>query len=311
MQTKKKKRKEVKELTSYELFNLMQDTRSRQIIVDLRKKRAFDDSHIDSSVNFPHDLSTVKLSESTKQWMEWIKQCIQSQSFGKIDIVFDIVFVTDISQKKQQGRIKNENNDEEEEEKKKKSDQIINKNDSLKDWLLAIETTINKPINQKISANYLYNEHYMNGKLYPSLIEPFHIWLCNWGIANNPLLAKQLEYVYKERSQKSDVRCHYFRVPIVDDREQNLLQHLHDATDWMHAALLEKKDVLVHCRHGQSRSASVVIAYLIKYQHMTLDQAWDYVKQRRDRIAPNPGFREQLERFEKFVVRQYTNSIQT
>eukprot|EP00978_Attheya_sp_CCMP212_P024580 scaffold77469_cov50-Attheya_sp.AAC.5 len=57
--------------------------------------------------------------------------------------------------------------------------------------------------------------------------------------------------------------------------------------------------VLVHCQMGISRSSSIVIAYLIRYHQMTLDEAYEYVSRRRPMICPNPGFWHQLGVFEK------------
>lgn len=56
---------------------------------------------------------------------------------------------------------------------------------------------------------------------------------------------------------------------------------------------------LVHCVAGISRSASLCIAYLMKYQKMTLDQAYYHVKKRRPVIRPNVGFWRQLIEFER------------
>ena len=46
----------------------------------------------------------------------------------------------------------------------------------------------------------------------------------------------------------------------------------------------EKKDgkILVHCREGVSRSATLVLAYLIKYQDMSLKDALTHVRSKRD-----------------------------
>jgi protein-tyrosine phosphatase len=50
----------------------------------------------------------------------------------------------------------------------------------------------------------------------------------------------------------------------------------------------------VHCAAGVSRSASFVIAYLIKKKEMLYPDALKYVKERRRVICPNGGFKKQL-----------------
>lgn len=45
---------------------------------------------------------------------------------------------------------------------------------------------------------------------------------------------------------------------------------------------------------GVSRSASTVIAYVMKQHNWSLDEAHAYVKKRRGIVKPNEGFRQQL-----------------
>ena len=57
--------------------------------------------------------------------------------------------------------------------------------------------------------------------------------------------------------------------------------------------------VLVHCQAGVSRSATIVIAYLMKTCNMNFEQSLSFVKLQRSVIDPNNGFRRQLMQFEK------------
>eukprot|EP00879_Flechtneria_rotunda_P008761 GHRR01009176.1.p1 GENE.GHRR01009176.1~~GHRR01009176.1.p1 ORF type:complete len:325 (+),score=116.85 GHRR01009176.1:219-1193(+) len=56
--------------------------------------------------------------------------------------------------------------------------------------------------------------------------------------------------------------------------------------------------VLVHCRAGISRSASVVIGYCMWKDKLTAKAATLSVRQVREVVWPNPGFKRQLEQFE-------------
>lgn len=56
--------------------------------------------------------------------------------------------------------------------------------------------------------------------------------------------------------------------------------------------------VLVHCRGGRSRSATIVIAYLMKTYHWSLQQAYKHVQSRNPKISPNLGFMGQLINYE-------------
>lgn len=50
---------------------------------------------------------------------------------------------------------------------------------------------------------------------------------------------------------------------------------------------------------GVSRSASLCIVYLIKYERMSLRQAYHYVKSARPIIRPNVGFWKQMVDYER------------
>lgn len=86
----------------------------------------------------------------------------------------------------------------------------------------------------------------------------------------------------------------YCDLPIDDSPSQDLTNYFETATRFIEKSRIQKKNVLVHCRAGRSRSAAMVIAYLITYQHQTFTQAFEYVKQCRPNISINSGFLNQL-----------------
>jgi len=57
--------------------------------------------------------------------------------------------------------------------------------------------------------------------------------------------------------------------------------------------------VLVHCMAGVSRSASVVIYFLMKEKGLTFQQALDMVERKRPVVNPNIGFTKTLKEVEK------------
>ncbi len=58
------------------------------------------------------------------------------------------------------------------------------------------------------------------------------------------------------------------------------------------------KDILT----GVSRSATIVLAYLMKYHHNTLKEAYLYLAEKRPQICPNEGFLIQLIRYEDELI---------
>ena len=51
-----------------------------------------------------------------------------------------------------------------------------------------------------------------------------------------------------------------------------------------------KKNVLVHCHAGISRSAAILCAYLMTKHYWSYEQALNFIKKRRNRVKPNENF---------------------
>lgn len=90
-------------------------------------------------------------------------------------------------------------------------------------------------------------------------------------------------------------------VQLLDLPESNLISSLDQCFTFIDNAIQTGGCVFVHCNAGISRSASVVIAYLMKKQGMRYQQAFLYLKEKRTTISPNPGFAQQLKDYEKML----------
>lgn len=84
--------------------------------------------------------------------------------------------------------------------------------------------------------------------------------------------------------------------PIPDEETAQLAPVLRDAVPFIDEAIRGGGRVLVHCARGQSRSASVVIAYLMATCRWSLDEAFAAVVAQRRSVKPNAGFMRQLRR---------------
>lgn len=100
-------------------------------------------------------------------------------------------------------------------------------------------------------------------------------------------------------------RQHY---DIDDDHRQKISDILDVIADDISTSLNEGKTVYVHCFMGISRSASMVVAYLVKHENMTLQEAIDFVKEKR-RIGINLNFKEQLQKWESKMSRGASGSV--
>ncbi|XP_031572661.1 dual specificity protein phosphatase 14-like, partial [Actinia tenebrosa] len=87
---------------------------------------------------------------------------------------------------------------------------------------------------------------------------------------------------------KISIKC--MRVKVNDDPECNIGRHFDNVADKIEEVNKKSGRVLVHCVAGVSRSSTLVIAYLMKYQKMNLKDAYTMVKEKRALINPNRGF---------------------
>ncbi|XP_048508668.1 protein phosphatase Slingshot isoform X4 [Athalia rosae] len=90
----------------------------------------------------------------------------------------------------------------------------------------------------------------------------------------------------------------YLNVRVYDDEKTDLLKHWDDTFKYITKAKKEGSKVLVHCKMGVSRSASVVIAYAMKAYNWDYTQALKHVKNKRSCIKPNSSFVSQLETYQ-------------
>jgi protein-tyrosine phosphatase len=103
-------------------------------------------------------------------------------------------------------------------------------------------------------------------------------------------------------------KFNYKIIQIDDLPNQNLQKYFDSAHKFIDEALSEntedniKNKVLVHCQVGMSRSATIVIGYLLrKFPEMTLSKAHRFVKSKRPIVNPNDGFMRQLKSFERIL----------
>ncbi|XP_061601225.1 dual specificity phosphatase 29-like [Cololabis saira] len=91
-----------------------------------------------------------------------------------------------------------------------------------------------------------------------------------------------------------DMDIKYFGVEADDKPTFNMSQYFCPAAEFIHEALSHPQSkVLVHCVMGRSRSATLVLAYLMMKRSLTVVDAIDHVRQHRC-ILPNHGFLKQL-----------------
>ena len=171
------------------------------------------------------------------------------------------------------------------------------------------------------------------GRLYPSLIARqcgTCLFLSNFGVASDPhvyyalqikfvvncsrdlpfvdevasILRSQKTLTESQRPIRTDLGVELIdrlRIPVDDSVEHQICEHFTESVKFISEAM-EKQEghVLIHCKHGQSRSATIAAAYLLyiaKSQgaSKTVQEVLADLKHCRPRVSPNEGFLKQLQ----------------
>lgn len=97
----------------------------------------------------------------------------------------------------------------------------------------------------------------------------------------------------------AELRLHYKCIPIDDSGSADIASWFREAIAFIEWTRSLGGRVLVHCRAGISRSATICLAYLMYTRRLRLDDAYEFVRRRRSVISPNLNFMGQLLRFEQ------------
>uniref|UniRef100_A0A6G1SKS7 protein-tyrosine-phosphatase n=1 Tax=Aceria tosichella TaxID=561515 RepID=A0A6G1SKS7_9ACAR len=99
----------------------------------------------------------------------------------------------------------------------------------------------------------------------------------------------------------------YLFLNAMDHSKQDVMSHFETSNEFIENALKDPTNkVYIHCVAGISRSATLVIAYVMKTRSMNYTEAHNLVKQKRNIIDPNEGFVRQLVLYHKM---KYTIDI--
>jgi protein-tyrosine phosphatase len=102
--------------------------------------------------------------------------------------------------------------------------------------------------------------------------------------------------------------CDWHRLVIDDDKDEQISQYFFEVHKIINEAVSKNKNVIVHCAAGMSRSASLVIAYLMIENNWHYEEAYNHVKRKRPIIDPNIGFVKQLKAIE-YKIKNFQNSF--
>lgn len=111
------------------------------------------------------------------------------------------------------------------------------------------------------------------------------------------------------RPQISDPSFTYLTLDIVDHVTENIIRFFPKVNNFIEEALSKNFKVLVHGNNGNSRSATLVLAYIMEKFGLGVSDALCYVRAKRASVNPNEGFKAQLSEYEPiYKARQMLNN---
>ena len=85
-----------------------------------------------------------------------------------------------------------------------------------------------------------------------------------------------------------------------DDLDSYIMsKHFPEAIEFIENVRTKSGKVLVYCKRGMNRSATICVAYLMAREKMSFLEAVRFVKERRTRVLTNNSFLRQLAEFAK------------
>jgi hypothetical protein len=124
-----------------------------------------------------------------------------------------------------------------------------------------------------------------------------------WSAINREHLnANNIKYIINATPitvpQIEDIK--YLQLALYDEPGQDILDVIPLAVDFINKANPDH-GILIHCQAGISRSASILIAYMMHRYNMKFEEAFGIVKKSRPIVEPNVGFKAQLKLYETLL----------
>eukprot|EP00164_Ancoracysta_twista_P004265 GFYU01005749.1.p1 GENE.GFYU01005749.1~~GFYU01005749.1.p1 ORF type:complete len:340 (-),score=66.55 GFYU01005749.1:7-1026(-) len=140
---------------------------------------------------------------------------------------------------------------------------------------------------------------------YPNeILDDFMYLSGTWQSRNEDMMINHLKITHIVNATLECPSCFedkgviYLPVEIPDEEHVNIRDYFNTVIEFIQKAKDSGGKVLVHCVQGMSRSATLVIAYLMTTYRWTLRESYTWVKKKREMIYPNKAFLIQLRDYE-------------
>ncbi|KAM9971927.1 hypothetical protein ACTFIW_011915 [Dictyostelium discoideum] len=331
-------------VNSMDVYNLLQDIGSSKIIIDLRTKEQYEKNHIRTSVNIPPPPPTTPLYENGEikefNLSKYIGSNVTAKHwnliFQKLIVYSDKPFLYNIDELEKTisttTTTTTTSTTTTTTSNSIGSDQDIIKSLKVSDWdkvvlrhfLLKKKKT--KVIIYQGGFNQFQKDYSFmcNGsnppsssssggggsQLYPSEIIKDFLYLGGVENAGNrqQLINLKITHIVNMAGELDDVYPHlykYYRANLDDRPKANIYEHFEPVIQFINDCKKQGGRILIHCAMGISRSTTVVLAYLMKEDHMTYTDAFTFCKQKRSCINPNFGFVKQLKDYQQHLTLEW------
>ena len=135
-----------------------------------------------------------------------------------------------------------------------------------------------------------------------------NIFLSDIYIAQNRdiLLSNNIHYVINMANNPTYIKfteddITYMDIKIDDSNRENISMYFEPTYNFIENGLSHGSNVLVHCQAGISRSATIVIAYIMMKYNASYEAAIEFVRSKRNFIGPNIAFIQSLINLQKSI----------
>jgi len=276
-------------------YNILQDFAQLTLILDVRKAEAFKEGHIDGAIK------VLVGSQNERQWKSWVHKQV-AERFKDLNIQsaesYKFNFIVCHSGC---------------------APDIETATANAARFCSAANQTEHFQVSRALCFSYVEfqstfpyacssHKTYQESRLFPAWISE-RLFLSNWGQASDAVVVRDGICATHVVNCHTDLECCfesegvvYFRVPVKDVPSENIFPYLQPAVNFVSEGLASGGVVLVHCKHGRSRSASVLVAWLMTSRGWSAEQSVNFLKQCRPSVCPNPGFWKQLLAFQEQIM---------
>lgn len=108
-----------------------------------------------------------------------------------------------------------------------------------------------------------------------------------------------------DSAEMNENKINLMNIPAKDSKTYIILSDFKRTFEFIDEAFNLNGKIIVNCARGISRSATIVIGYLMYRYNMSLNHALNYTLSKRSQVYPNDNFRKQLEIYEKELNKIY------